>query len=158
MQPKDKATGRFLPGKGNPRKPWPQRFWDFVSPEGELVRPELGRCSAWMGQTVTGGYGRIAIGPRKELAHRVAYRLAHPGENIDDIDILHRCDNPPCCVDSHLFKGTHRDNMADMAAKGRHRSVTRVDSFPRGELHWTARYRKAGIPIRRAARVGRSLK
>lgn len=33
--------------------------------------------------------------------------------------VLHRCDNPPCFRDEHLWLGTQADNQADMAAKGR---------------------------------------
>ncbi len=34
--------------------------------------------------------------------------------------MLHRCDNPPCWRDDHLFLGTQPDNVADMVTKGRH--------------------------------------
>ena len=33
--------------------------------------------------------------------------------------ILHKCDNRPCSNPKHLFRGNHKDNMLDMARKGR---------------------------------------
>jgi len=57
------------------------------------------------------------------FAHRVAWVLVH-GPIPDGLDVLHRCDNRRCVHtepngDGCLFLGTHQDNMADMAAKGR---------------------------------------
>jgi hypothetical protein len=34
--------------------------------------------------------------------------------------VLHRCDVRPCLNPDHLFPGTQKDNMADMAAKMGH--------------------------------------
>lgn len=37
----------------------------------------------------------------------------------DGLQVLHRCDNPPCVRPDHLFLGTIMDNMHDKAQKGR---------------------------------------
>ena len=35
-------------------------------------------------------------------------------------NVLHRCDNPPCCNPAHLFVGTVADNNEDKRRKSRH--------------------------------------
>jgi hypothetical protein len=81
-------------------------------------------CWLYMGFRKWDGYGWLA---RKQPggrirymgAHRYAWSLLH-GMPEAGIHVLHKCDNPPCCNPAHLRLGTHRDNMADQKAKGRH--------------------------------------
>ncbi len=52
------------------------------------------------------------------LAHRVAWKEAN-GQTPEGMQVLHTCDNPPCCNVEHLFLGTNAENASDMVAKGR---------------------------------------
>lgn len=78
-------------------------------------------CWLWNAGTHTHGYGVLGVGPKTYYGHRLAWTF-FVGPIPDGLCVLHNCpggDNPLCCRPSHLFLGTHADNMADMAAKGR---------------------------------------
>lgn len=83
--------------------------------------PTTSGCLEWTGYTNVRGYGRIAFNGRTVGAHRLAWELVN-GPIPDGMNVLHHCDNPPCCNVGHLFLGTHADNSADMVAKGRQRN------------------------------------
>jgi len=90
-----------------------------------LVRMPNG-CLEWQRATNASGYGAIGVSGKTVGTHRVAWVLAN-GPIPPGMDVLHHCDNPPCCEtdpseaypDGHLFLGTQADNNADMSTKGR---------------------------------------
>lgn len=96
------------------------RFWSKVQKTND--------CWLWIGPTWGFGYGRFKIGHKYGQAHRYSFQLANPGRAIEDLWVLHHCDNPLCVNPAHLFLGTRQDNMDDMKAKGRgnnaHRGIT----------------------------------
>ena len=91
-------------------------FWQKV----DLSKPN--GCWPYLGFRKWDGYGwlqRYIDGKAKNLtAHRYAWILTH-GQPPAGMHILHKCDNPPCCNPAHLKLGTHDENMAEMAARGR---------------------------------------
>lgn len=62
------------------------------------------------------GIGKDGSSPQP--AHRVSWAL-HNGPIPPGIQILHKCDNPPCVRPTHLKLGTGKDNIQDMIRKGR---------------------------------------
>lgn len=123
------------------RRSLAQRFWPKVNKDGP-VHPILGTpCWPWSARarkrTPNGDYGRIfnrrGASPRVIYAHRVAWELTN-GPLADGEYVFHRCDNPPCCNPSHLFKGTYLDNNRDMTAKGRH-AETRKTHCPQNHVY-----------------------
>jgi hypothetical protein len=81
-----------------------------------------GDCWEWTGSLNGKGYGQINIkgGNVPSLVHRTSY-AEFVGPIPEGLDVLHKCDNPLCFKPSHLFLGTHADNMKDKMEKGRHR-------------------------------------
>lgn len=81
-----------------------------------------GECWEWCGATNQYGYGRIRIGGRAtgklHAVHRVMYGI-YCAPVPAELDVLHTCDNPACVKPTHLFIGTHTDNMKDKERKRR---------------------------------------
>lgn len=76
-------------------------------------------CWEWTGTRFNSGYGRFFDRHFKtQLAHRIAYQI-FKGEVLDNLIVMHSCDNKTCVNPQHLFSGTNKDNTQDMISKGR---------------------------------------
>ena len=114
--------GRSLPQKSILEKTVEERFWEKVDKKNK------NGCWMWIGHTRGNGklqYGKFDIHGKQISAHRMSWILTNG--DIPDIHgtdkrgtcILHKCDNTLCVNPSHLFVGTHADNMRDKVIKGR---------------------------------------
>ena len=92
-----------------------ERLWSKVNKETSS------ECWEWTGSTDTCGYGQIrGEHPSKKLVRPHRYVLEQQGHNLNEMTVLHACDNPKCCNPAHLTIGTQSDNMFDMYKKNRH--------------------------------------
>jgi hypothetical protein len=90
------------------------RFWPKAR-QGD--GPEA--CWEWQAGKFPKGYGVFQMARRAWFAHRVAWWLS-TGEDPGGLEVCHECDNPGCVQPSHLFLGSHAENMQDCVRKGRH--------------------------------------
>ncbi|KKM18276.1 hypothetical protein LCGC14_1667300 [marine sediment metagenome] len=93
------------------------RFWSKV----EVKNPD--ECWNWKAGKTSDGYGIFYVGwidkkPIREYAHRLMWELNFV-QIPKGLQVLHKCDNPPCVNPAHLFCGTQGDNVRDAVSKGR---------------------------------------
>lgn len=121
--------------------PLDERFWSKVS----VLGPS--ECWPWRAALRNNNnprqaYGAFWLDGRHQPAPRVALLLS--GVTVqDEMEVCHRCDNPPCCNPAHLFIGTPQANVDDKVAKGRQ---------VKGERVHTAKLTEAQVAEIRAAK------
>lgn len=79
-------------------------------------------CWIWPRAQDATGRGRLWLNGKIMLAHRAVWTL-RVGPIPDGKILCHHCDNPSCVRPSHIYVGTHADNMRDM--KDRRRSMAK---------------------------------
>ena len=102
-----------------PGEPWSidhpnfaQYFWSRIA-----LTADDDRCWEWQHSRNPQGYGCIKIDGQTRRVHRIAWQLANGRE--PKLDVLHSCDNPPCCNPKHLREGTAAENGQEAREKGR---------------------------------------
>ena len=116
-----------------------------------LAPPNERGCRLWLGRRNTkgatdiNGYGTIKVNGIYKHVSRVLWEMRH-GVIPVGMFVLHKCDCPPCCEESHFFLGSTQDNTADMVSKNRqargHRTLD--ESGARTVL----RLRKEGLTLK----------
>ncbi len=101
-------------------KGWYGNFWAKVN--------KTDGCWFWLGSTRKSSrtgqsmvYGTSYHGKKLLPAHRVSWEIVNNREVPVGFFVLHKCDVTLCVNPSHLFIGTHEDNMRDMVLKGRNK-------------------------------------
>lgn len=99
------------------------RFWSKVNIKNNI------ECWDWKNALNASGYGHMQVRRTKEqIASRIAWILTN-GPILNGLHVLHICDRSICCNPEHLFLGTHKDNMQDMANKKRGAQVKGQDQW-----------------------------
>ncbi len=93
-----------------------ERFWEMVDKNGPQTIYVPTPCFNWLGAT-SSGYGTLHIDGEQIGAHRISW-IIHKGPILDDLCVLHHCENKFCTRIEHLFIGTKGDNNRDKVAKG----------------------------------------
>lgn len=108
------------------------RGWSLAAKLEHYSMPEPNSgCLLWLGTVYTNGHACLFWDGRLQRAHRLPWELVN-GPIPPGLSGCHHCDVRSCVNEAHIFPGTHADNMADMARKGR-------AARQRGEAHGAAR-------------------
>jgi len=103
--------------KAGPHKQHPPGKERFISKINILGEDD---CWEWKpGQAHSkDGYGIFWFEKENWYAHKFSFTI-FVRQVPEELKVLHKCDNPPCCNPKHLFLGTPGDNAKDRDQKGR---------------------------------------
>lgn len=75
-------------------------------------------CWLWTASLDSYGYGHMRIGLNLMTASRISW-IIYKGPITKGMHVLHTCDVRSCVNPSHLYLGTHKQNMKDMKERNR---------------------------------------
>ena len=78
----------------------------------------MNTCREFQGTRTDKGYGVLYRNGKTVFVHRHVWEMIE-GPLEEDECVLHKCDNPPCFLHEHLFKGTKKTNAQDREKKKR---------------------------------------
>lgn len=110
-----------------------ERFWEKVDKSGG---PDA--CWPWQAYRRPDGYGKFGVGSRTNRtqkvvrAHVLSWELENDRKIPDGLQVMHSCNNPPCCNPAHLSVGTTQEDADYKVACGR-------QSKAKGVLHGQAK-------------------
>jgi len=85
----------------------------------KIIFPKiLSDCWIFNGYNTHNGYGRFWEKEFTWRAHRYVWNCFF-GAIPEGMNVLHKCDNPPCCNPNHLKLGTQAENLKDRDNKNR---------------------------------------
>ena len=99
-----------------------EHIWERLNKR--IDRSGANNCHIWKGAKCKAGYGVFKIFEKNNSkncrmfrSHRLIYELTKG--SINELFILHSCDNPLCVNPDHLRPGTHAENMRDKVIRKR---------------------------------------
>ena len=111
-------------------------------------------CWIW-GASNNDKYGLFRL-KNEKYAHRASFIL-HGNKIPNGMHVLHKCDVPLCVNPSHLFLGTHTDNMRDKVNKNRQNNGKKVEIMPIESTSTRTMIKLLGGPTKVANLVGVSV-
>jgi hypothetical protein len=135
----------------NRKRPLAERFWEKVDKNGPIpsakavrIHPDIeGQCCwEWTASTAH-GYGLIGDAGKTVGVHIVSVYLL-TGQ-WPTKEICHKCDNTKCVRPSHLFEGTHQENMRDSIVKYGHHAAKLTEKDVREIRMLNVRYSQRAL-------------
>jgi hypothetical protein len=110
-----------------------EKFFGIV----DALEPIENGCKLWPLAVNGCGYGIVTIREKKgTLAHRYVLER-YLGRSLAEGECAcHTCDNPACVEETHLWVGSHAENIADMVSKKRNRGAVGANNYFTGK-HFT---------------------